>query len=117
MNISDFYQLYRRSVSEKGETGALVYLYLDPIPPKILRVLTHVTVENLTSAFTKCRIGIINGQTVFYIDELTSVAEDELCVSRSDILLGEADRFFAELTGTTDDDDIKMVCIGWDSLI
>jgi len=104
-------------VSEDGETGAIVSLSLDPVPPKILRVLTHVTVENLTTAFTKCRLGIVNGQALFYIDELAVVAADELCVSRSDILLGEADRFFAQLTGTTTDDVLRMVCIGWEGQI
>jgi len=38
----------------------------------------------------------------------------ELAVSRSDILLGEGDSFFAELIGTHDPDALIMTCVGWE---
>ena len=117
MNIFNFDQIYRKAVTEAGVSGSAITLLLDPVPAKRLRVLTHVTVEDLTTLFTKVRLGIVNGAVVYYIDELSGVAANELCVSRSDILLGEYDRFFAELTGTTTDDRIKMVCIGWEATL
>ncbi len=117
MNIFNFDRLYRRAVHGKGATGSEVDLILDPVPAGRLRVLTHVTVENITSGFTKCRLAIINGSVVYYIDEIDTVAAEELLISRSDILLGEADRFFARLIGTTTDDTLKMVCIGWEGNI
>ena len=114
MNVNDFDRLYRRTKTGIGVTGSAVRLRLEPIRAKTLRVLTHVTVENLTSAYTKCRLGIVNGGSDHYLDELTTIAADELTVSRSDIILGEGDYFFAELTGTTTGDILVMTCIGWE---
>lgn len=97
-----------------GITGELVRLALNPIPPKKLRVLTHVTVENKTSPYTKCRLGITTTGRDHYLDELQTIAANELAVSRSDILLGERDVFFAELTGTDTGDDLVLTCVGWE---
>jgi hypothetical protein len=80
-----------------------------------LRVLTHVSVENQTSAYTKCRLGINAGNNDHYLDELATLAANELAVSRSDIILGEGDYFFAELTSTNLNDILIMTCVGWDS--
>jgi len=113
MNIYDFDRLYRRTKTGVGVTGEVVRLRLGPIKAKTLRVLTHVTVENKTSAYTKCRLGINAGPVDHYLDELQTIAKDELAVSRSDILLGEGDYFFSELTGTTDGDTLVMTCVGW----
>ncbi len=112
-NIFNFDRLYRRTKTGAGKTGSTVRLTLNPLRPKTLRVLTHVTVENLTSAYTKCRLGINSGAIDHYLDELTDVAAQELAVSRSDILLGEGDYFFSELTGTVTGDHLIMTCIGW----
>jgi len=117
MNIFNFDQIFRETMIEAGVTAQSVALLLDPVPPKTLRVLTHVTIEDETTAFTKVRLGILNAGVTFYVDELKAVLANELCVSRSDILLGEGDRFFAQLTGTTTGDLIKMVAIGWDGKI
>ena len=114
MNIQDFKQIYRRTVSQISAGSTIARLRIDPVDPKTLRVLTHVAVENQTSAYTKCRLGISNGATDHFLDELTTLAADELAVSRSDILLGEGDFFFAELTGTTSGDFLTMTCIGWE---
>ena len=114
-NINSFSQLYRRTVSGAGATGEVVRLSLERIKPKALRVLTQVTVENLTSAFTKCRLGIDAGGRDHYLDELTNMTANELAVSRSDILLGEGDIFFAELTGTSTSDLLIMTCVGWEA--
>ena len=114
MNIQDFDRLYRRTKKESGDSNAVVKIRLGPVGSRTLRVLTHVTVENRTNPFTKCRLAIADGAVTHYIDELTTIAKDELAVSRSDILLLEGDYFFAELTGTTTGDDLVMTCIGWD---
>jgi len=114
VNINDFDRLYRRTLTAAGVTGETVRLRLKPISAKKLRVLTHVTVENQTSPYTKCRLGIINGGMDHYLDELTTIAADELAVSRSDIILGEGDVFFAELTDTSNNDLLVMTCVGWE---
>lgn len=114
MNINDFDRLYRRTTTGVGVTGEAVRLRLGPIGAKTLRVLTHVTVENKTSAYTKCRLGITAGGGDHYLDELQNIAKEELAVSRSDILLGEGDYFFSELTGTTDNDELILTCVGWE---
>lgn len=116
-NINDFTRLYRRSKAGLGVTGSAVRLELSRIKARTVRVLSHVSVENMTSAYTKCRLGITNGGIDHYIDELQTIAACELAVSRSDIILGEGDIFFAELTGTTGDDLLVMTCIGWEAYI
>ena len=113
-NINNFSRLYRRTKNGAGVTGSVVNIELDRIPARVLQILTHVTVENETSAFTKCRLAIKSGGRTHYLDELTTIAANELAVSRSDIILGEGDYFFAELTGTTDGDDLVMTCTGWE---
>ena len=114
-NINDFTQLYRRTVSGLGISGSTVRLKLNRIKARKLRTLTHVSVENETSAYTKCRLGIDASGRDHYLDELQTIAKEELAVSRSDILLGEGDVFFAELTGTTDGDVLIMTCVGWEA--
>lgn len=114
-NLYNFKALYRRTKRGLGLTGSPVRLKLSRIGPAKVRVLSHVTVENRTTAYTKCRLGINNGGNDHYLDELTVITADELAVSRSDIILGEGDIFFAELTGTTTDDILLLTCIGWES--
>lgn len=114
MNINDFSRLYRQTVNEVSDGSSTVRLKLDRVGARVARTLSHVTVENETTSFTKCRLGIQAGKRDHYIDELETPDADELAVSRSDILLGEGDVFFAELTGTTDGDKIVMTCVGWE---
>lgn len=95
-------------------TGSAVRIKLTRIKPQKIRVLSHVTVDNRTSAYTKCRLGISNGGINHYLDELQTIAANELAVSKSDIILGQGDEFFAELTGTTTNDVLVMTCVGWE---
>jgi len=113
-NIFEFDRLYRRTKTGVGVTGQVVRLRLNPIRPKTLRVLTHVSVENKTGARTKDRLGINAGGRDHYLDEIMDPAQNELIVSRSDILLGEGDYFFAEFIDTENGDELLMTCIGWD---
>jgi len=115
MNINDFTQLYRRTVTKLSDGEATFRLKLNKIKAGKVRTLSHVTVENETSAYTKCRLGIDAGGRDHFLDELQTIAADELAVSRSDIILGEGDVFFAELTGTSADDVIIMTCVGWEA--
>lgn len=116
-NIFAFTRLYRRTKRGTGLTGSLVRISLRPISAGSFRVLTHVTVENPTTSFTKVRLGISHVGSDYFLDELQNILADELCVSRTDILLGEGDYFFAELTGTTTGDILILNCIGWDGEI
>lgn len=116
-NIYNFDHLYRRTKGATGLTGSTVRISLGRIGAKTVRVLTHATIENLTSAFTKLRIGIKNVGIDYYLDELQTIAANELVVSKSDILLGEGDQFFTEFTGTTTGDVLVMNCIGWEQAI
>jgi len=113
-NINDFDRLYRRTITEKAGPADPHRIKLDRVGARTVRVLTHVTVENTTLAYTKCRLGIQSGGRDHYLDELTSIAADELAVSRSDIILGEGDVFFAELTGVAADELLVMTCVGWE---
>lgn len=114
LDINNFERLYRRTIKRLGVTGTTEYLKLKPIPAGKIRVLSHVTVENLTTTLTYCRLGIDHGGVIHYLDELKTVAIAELMVSRSDIILGEGDTFFAELNGTITDATLIMTCVGWE---
>ena len=114
LNINSFSRLYRRTKRSLGVTGSAVRIKLTRIKPQKIRVLSHVTVDNRTSAYTKCRLGISNGGINHYLDELQTIAANELAVSKSDIILGQGDEFFAELTGTTTNDVLVMTCVGWE---
>jgi len=114
VNINDFSRLYRRTIKEKAGATSPHRIELDRVGAKTLRMLTHVTVENQTLAYTKCRLGISNSGNDHYLDELTDPAAGELAVSRSDVLLGEGDVFFAELTGTVENQLLTMTCVGWE---
>jgi len=113
LNINEFHRLYRANTFGDGLTTSTVYLYLPRVRAGRIRVLTHVTVESTVHGCDTIRLGIENGGVRYYLDELKTVAAAELCVSRSDILLGEGDRFFAELQGTTTGAKLTMTCVGW----
>jgi hypothetical protein len=112
MNILDFDRLYRQKVTATGLTGSVVNIELDPVDPHRIRVLSHVTVENVTNNYTKVRLAIKHHSLIFYLDELDSPAAAELIVSRSDIILGEMDILLAECTGTTTDDELILIALG-----
>jgi len=113
-DINHFSSIYRRTKRAAGETGALVRISFKPVSAKMLRVLTHVAVENQTTAFTKLRLGISNRGVDYFLDEIQNLLADELAICRSDVLLGDGDRFFAELTGTTTDDVVIVNLSGWE---
>ena len=96
-NINEFDQLFRRTIKELAGATSPHRIKLDRIDAKTLRLLTHVTVENKTLTYTKCRIGINNGGNDHYLDELENPAADELVVSRS-----------------VTDQELVMTCIGWE---
>lgn len=115
MNINEFKRLYRRIVEKPGDSSGVVYLELDRVKARVIRTLTHVTVEDKTNACTKFRLGIKHAGRLHYIDELTTPAAGELATARSDTPLGEQDILFAEVTGSTDGDQLVMCAIGWEA--
>lgn len=116
-DITKFQQLFRSKALGLGVSGSTVKLTLPRVKAGHVRILTHVTVEDKTTAYTKCRLAIDNGGRVFYLDELSSPAADELGIARSDVVLGEGDIFYAELTGTTTADKLEMTCCGWEQTL
>jgi hypothetical protein len=114
LDITKFHALYRSIQKGVGVTGSSVKISLKQVPPHIVRILTHVTLEDVTNSFTKVRLGIDSRGLTYYLDEIQTVAADELIVSRSDIVLGEGDLFFCDLTGTTTSDELFLTAIGWD---
>lgn len=113
-NLNDFDRLYRRTITKKAGAADPYYLKLDTVPPRQVRVLTHVTVENKTDGYDTCRLGFDGNGRLHYLDELTSPLVTELAVSRSDIILMEGDVFFAELAGGIENDLVVMTCVGWE---
>ena len=113
-NINDFDRIYRRTITEKAGATSPHRLKLGRVGAGVIRVLSHVTVENTESAYDKVRLGIENLGNIHYLDELIDPAEDELAVSRSDILLGEGDVFFAECSGCGEGEPLVLTAIGWE---
>lgn len=113
-DITKFDRLYRSKKTASGSGSADVRIALRPVAAKKLRVLTHVAVENETNTTTQIRLGIHNRGEDLYLDEIKTVGVAELCVSRSDVLLGDGDSFFAEFTGSHDPDKLVMTCLGWE---
>lgn len=113
-NINNFSRLYRRSMAGLGVSGGIVRIELQRIKARIILVLSHVTVEDKTNAVTKLRLGITNGGVNHYLQEMQTISAGNLCVCSSDLILGEGDVFFAELTGTVDGDGLVMTCVGWE---
>lgn len=114
MNINEFDRLYRRRVNASGLTGSTVPLSLDPVDPGIIRTLTHVSIENKTSSYTKCRLSIFDGATDLFIDEADYPQQDELLMHKQDIILGQRDQLRATLTGTVTGDDLELLAVGWE---
>ena len=114
MNINNFDSLYRERVTAAGVTDEDVILKLEKVNPGRIRVITHLAVENKTSAYTKFRLSVYNGATEFMIDEAIYPEEDELLVHPKDIVLGESDVVRATLAGTVTGDLIEVHAIGWE---
>lgn len=114
MNINEFDRLYRRRVNAAGLTGSTVRLSLGRVGPGTIRTLTHVSIENKTNSYTKCRLSIYDGATDLAIDEADYPQEDELLMHKQDIILGELDQLRATLTGTTTGDDLELLAVGWE---
>lgn len=114
MNINDFDSLYRERVTALGVTGSDVILNLEKVDSGRIRVITHLAVENKTTAYTKFRLSVYNGATEFLLDEAIYPDEDELLVHPKDVVLGESDVVRATLTGTVTGDKIEMHAIGWE---
>lgn len=114
MNVNSFDLLYRERVTAIGVTGSGIYLTLAKVDAGRIRNITHLSVENKTSAYTKCRLSVYNGAIDFLIDEAIYPAATELLVHPKDILLGEGDVLRAHLTGCTTSDLLELHAIGWE---
>lgn len=114
MNVNNFDLLYRERVTALGVTGTDIYLALARVDAGRIRNITHVSIENKTSSYTKCRLSVYNGATDFLIDEAIYPAGAELLVHPKDILLGEGDVLRAHLTGCTTADLLELHAIGWE---
>jgi len=114
MNINEFDLLYRERQTAVGITGTNVIIKTERVRPGRIRALTHVSIENKTSAYTECRLSIRNGAEDFMIDQAIYPDKNELLVHPKDILLGEGDVLRATLTGTVTGDILELHAIGWE---
>lgn len=114
MNVNGFDRLYREQITATGITGATILVKTERVPAGRIRVLTHVSIENKTSAYTECRLSIDNGATSFVLDQAIYPAAAEVLIHPKDIMLGEGDILQATLTGTTTGDVLELHAIGWE---
>jgi hypothetical protein len=65
MNINDFDSLYRERVTALGVTGETVTLQLAKVDPGRIRVITHLAIENKTSAVVRGTLtGTVTGDLI-----------------------------------------------------
>jgi len=79
---------------------------------KILEV-THVAVENRTTAYTRLVIGVADGLSFFEKEEQDSPAADNIYWSRSKFLIPAGKKLRARLTGCISGDDLHMTYEGF----
>jgi len=114
MNVNNFDLLYRERKNALGVSGSSVIIETDRVDPGRIRVITHLSVENKTSSYTKFRLSVWDGAVDFEIDEAIYPSAGELLVHSKDIILGEGDILRATLTGTSTGDLIELHAIGWE---
>lgn len=81
-------------------------------PGTILQV-THVAVENETTAYTRLVIGVADGLSFYQKEEQDSPAANNIYWSRSKFLIPAGKKLRARLTGCTSGDKIHMTYEGF----
>lgn len=114
MNIYDYDRLYSAIFKRASDGEEYCYLTDDKVKPGRVRIISRATAEDKTTDFTKLRLGIKVGPERLYLDELTTVSEDELVVEKHLVLLGEGDELFAEFKDSTTNDELVLTVRGWE---
>jgi len=83
------------------------------VEPGAVLEVTHVTVENRTSAYTRLTVGVTDGFAFQEKEEQDSPAANNIYWTRSKFLIPPRKRLRARLTGCTAGDDLHMSYEGY----
>ena len=75
--------------------------------------VTHIAVENRTTAYTHLVIGVADGLSFFEKEEEDSPAADNIYWTKSKFLIPAGKKLRARLTGCTSGDDLHMTYEGY----
>lgn len=99
---------YTHSVGILSGGGTYDDLDDDRVDPGKLRVITHVSVENKTNAYTHLRIGVERTGVFLPHEEEKSPVAGEVYWTRSRIIVPAGSLLKARMTGCTSGDVLEM---------
>lgn len=92
----------------KAAGGTSDDLESPPVPTGCILEITHVSIENKTTAYTRLTVGRVDGNQFDEIEEEDSPSAADIFWTRSRILIPAGGRLRARLTGCTAADVLIM---------
>jgi len=106
-------QIISDEVARGSAGGAYDDLESPLVKPGHYMEVTHVAVENRTTAYTRLTIGVVGGLDFFEKEEQDSPAAANIYWTRSKFLIPAGKKLRARLTGCTAKDDLHMAYEGY----
>lgn len=106
----DFYQT---SLTAKSAGAAFDDLNDDRVAPRSFLVVTHVSVENETTAYTNLRVGVDQRGSIRFHEEEKNPAADEIYWTRSRFFVPEGAYLKVRCVGCTASDILKVNIQGY----
>lgn len=97
----------------RGATGTIDDLESPLVPVGHYMEVTHVAVENRTTAYTRLTIGIAGGLDFYEKEEEDFPPANDIFWTRSKFLIPAGKKLRARLTGCTALDDLHMAYQGY----
>lgn len=83
------------------------------VEPGTILELTHVAVENRTTAYTRLVVGVADGISFYQKEEEDAPQANNIYWTKSKFLIPAGKRLRARLTGCTSGDDLHMTYEGY----
>lgn len=106
-------QIITNEVSKGSAVGTTDDLESPLVEQDTILEVTHVAVENRTTAYTRLVIGVADGLSFFQKEEEDSPAANNIYWTRSKFLIPPGKKLRARLTGCTAGDNIRMTYEGF----
>ncbi len=100
-------------VIKGSATGTLDDLESPQVEPGTILEVTHIAVENRTTAYTRLVIGVADGLSFYEKEEEDSPAADNIYWTKSKFLIPAGKKLRARLTGCSSGDDLHMTYEGF----
>jgi hypothetical protein len=106
-------QIISNDVAKGSAGGDYDDLESGLVEPRSFLEITHVAVENKTTAYTRLTIGVAGGLDFYEKEEQDSPAADNIYWTRSKFLIPAGKKLRARLTGCSSGDDLHMTYEGF----